>query len=43
VAAEHGIGKMKVWRIAVERYRHPRRRHDLMKKPAGCRKRIFAG
>jgi hypothetical protein len=36
VVAEHGIGKMKVWRIASERYRNPNRRHTLiMKNVAG--------
>ncbi len=36
IVAEHGIGKMKVWRIAAERYRNPVRRHTLiMKNVAG--------
>ncbi len=36
IVAEHGIGKMKVWRIASERYRNPNRRHTLiMKNVAG--------
>jgi hypothetical protein len=36
IVAEHGIGKMKVWRIAAERYRNPNRRHTLiMKNVAG--------
>jgi hypothetical protein len=36
VAAEHGIGKMKVWRIASERYRNPIPKHTLiMKNVAG--------
>lgn len=30
IVVEHGIGKMKVWRIAAERYRNPRRRHALI-------------
>src|SRR5437763_1949148 len=30
IAAEHGIGKMKIWRIAGERYRNPVRRHTLV-------------
>src|SRR4051794_448361 len=30
VAAEHGIGKMKVWRIATERYRNPVGKHTLI-------------
>src|SRR5215203_1562889 len=43
VVAEHGIGKMKVWRIAAERYRNPRRRHTLiMKNVAGLHNRMFA-
>src|SRR5437763_1936824 len=29
IVAEHGIGKMKIWRIAAERYRNPNRRHTL--------------
>jgi len=32
IVAEHGIGKMKVWRIAAERYRNPVRRHTLIRK-----------
>jgi len=32
VVAEHGIGKMKIWRIAADRYRNPRSRHTLMMK-----------
>jgi hypothetical protein len=43
IAAEHGIGKMKVWRIAAERYRNPRRSHTLMMKNiAGLHNRMFA-
>ena len=43
VAVEHGIGKMKVWRIAAERWRNPRRRHTLMmKNVAGLHNRMFA-
>jgi hypothetical protein len=43
VVVEHGIGKMKVWRIAAERYRNPRRRHTLiMKNVAGLHNRMFA-
>jgi hypothetical protein len=42
IAVEHGIGKMKVWRIAAERYRNPRRRHTLMlKNVAGLHNRMF--
>lgn len=43
IAAEHGIGKMKVWRIASERYRNPDRRHTLiMKNVAGLHNLMFA-
>jgi hypothetical protein len=43
VAVEHGIGKMKVWRIAAERWRNPRRRHTLTtKNVAGLHNRMFA-
>jgi hypothetical protein len=42
IAVEHGIGKMKVWRIAAERWRNPRRRHTLMfKNVAGLHNRMF--
>jgi hypothetical protein len=42
VVAEHGIGKMKVWRIAADRYRNPRPRHTLlMKNIAGLHNRMF--
>jgi hypothetical protein len=43
VVVEHGIGKMKVWRVAAERWRNPRRRHALMmKNVAGLHNRVFA-
>ncbi len=43
IAVEHGIGKMKVWRAAAERWRNPRRRHTLMMKNiAGLHNRMFA-
>ena len=43
IVAEHGIGKMKVWRIAAERYRNPIRRHTLiMKNVAGLHNLMFA-
>ena len=43
IVAEHGIGKMKIWRIAAERYRNPRRRHTLMMKNiAGLHNLMFA-
>jgi hypothetical protein len=32
VAVEHGIGRLKVWRIAAERSRNPVRRHTLILK-----------
>lgn len=43
IVVEHGIGKMKVWRAAAERWRNPRRRHTLMmKNVAGLHNRMFA-
>src|SRR5512135_467804 len=43
VAAEHGIGKIKVWRIASERYRNPVGRHTLiMKNVAGLHNLMYA-
>ena len=43
VAAEHGIGKMKVWRIASERYRNPVSKHTLvMKDVAGLHNLMYA-
>jgi len=43
IAVEHGIGKMKVWRIASERYRNPTRRHTLiLKNVAGLHNLMFA-
>ncbi len=43
IVAEHGIGKMKVWRIAGERFRNPGRRHTLvMKNVAGLHSLMFA-
>ena len=43
VVVEHGIGKMKVWRVAAERWRNPRRRHTLvMKNVAGLHNRMYA-
>jgi hypothetical protein len=43
VAAEHGIGKMKVWRIASERYRNPVSKHTLiMKNVAGLHNLMYA-
>jgi hypothetical protein len=43
IVAEHAIGKMKVWRIAAERYRSPVRRHTLiMKNVAGLHNLMYA-
>jgi hypothetical protein len=43
IAAEHGIGKMKIWRIAAERYRNPVRRHTLViKNVAGLHNLMFS-
>ena len=43
IVVEHGIGKMKVWRIAAERYRNPRRSHTvMMKNIAGLHNRMYA-
>jgi hypothetical protein len=43
IVAEHGIGEMKIWRIAAERYRNPERRHTLvMKNVAGLRNLMYA-
>lgn len=43
VAAEHAIGKMKVWRIASERYRNPVGKHTLMmKNVAGLHNLMYA-
>jgi hypothetical protein len=43
IVAEHGIGKMKVWRIASERYRNPGRRHTMiMKNVAGLHNLMYA-
>ena len=42
VVVVHGIGKMKIWRIASDRYRNPLRRHTLMmKNVAGLHNRMF--
>src|SRR3954454_20063897 len=43
VVAEHGIGKMRVWRVAAERCRNPVGRHTLiMKNVAGLHNLMFA-
>jgi DDE superfamily endonuclease/Helix-turn-helix of DDE superfamily endonuclease len=42
IVAEHGIGKMKIWRIAADRYRNPPRRHTvMMKNVAGFHNRMY--
>jgi len=42
IVVEHGIGKMKLWRVAAERWRNPRRRHTLtIKNVAGLHNRMF--
>ena len=43
IVVEHSIGKMKVWRIASERYRNVTRRHTLiMKNVAGLHNLMYA-
>ena len=43
VVVEHAIGKMKVWRVASERYRNPTRRHTLIvKNVAGLHNLMYA-
>ena len=43
IVVEHGIGRMKVWRVASERYRNPVRRQTLvMKDVAGSHDMIYA-
>ncbi len=43
IVAEHGIGKMRVWRVAAERYRGRRRGHTLMmKNVAGLHNLMYA-
>lgn len=43
VVAEHGIGKLKIWRIAAERYRNPIRRHTLiLKNVAGLHNLMYS-
>jgi hypothetical protein len=42
IVAEHGIGKMKIWRIAADRYRNPPRRHTvMMKNVAGLHNHMY--
>jgi hypothetical protein len=43
IVAEHGIGKMKIWRMSREQYRNPRNTHTLMfKNIAGLHNLMFA-
>ena len=43
IVVEHGVGKMKAWRVAAERWRNPRRRHTvMMENVAGRHNRMFA-
>lgn len=43
VCVEHGIGKMKIWRMAGEKYRNLRSRHTvMMKNIAGLHNLMFA-
>lgn len=43
IVVEHGIGKMKSWRIAAERYRNPVRRHTLiLKNVAGLHNLMYS-
>ena len=43
IVVEHGIGKMKTWRVAAERYRNPVPRHTLiMKNVAGLHNLMYA-
>ena len=40
--AEHGIGKMKIWRIAADRCRNSPRRHTVrMENVAGLHNRMY--
>ena len=43
VNVEHGIGKMKIWKIAADRYRNSLKKHTLMfKNIAGLQNMMFA-
>lgn len=43
IVAEHAIGKMKIWRIAAEKFRNPLRKHTMvMKNVAGLQNLMFA-
>jgi len=42
IVVEHGIGKMKIWRIVADRFRNPLRKHTIiMKNVAGLHNRMF--
>ena len=43
IAAEHGFGKMKIWKIASDRYRNPPKRYAVMaKNVAGLHNAMYA-
>jgi hypothetical protein len=43
VVVEHAVGKMKIWRVAADRFRNPRRRHTLIvKNVAGLHNRMYS-
>lgn len=43
IVVEHAIGKMKIWRIAADRFRNPLRKHTMvMKNVAGLQNLMFA-
>ncbi len=43
VCVEHGIGKMKIWRVVAEKYRNQRSKHTIMmKNVAGLHNLMFA-
>jgi hypothetical protein len=43
IVVEHGIGKMKIWRIVADRFRNPRRKHTVvMKNVAGLHNLMFS-
>ena len=43
IVVEHGIGKMKIWRMASDRYRNKRNHHTvMMKNIAGLQNMMFA-
>jgi len=43
IVVEHGIGKVKIWRIVADRFRNPRRKHTvIMKNVAGLHNLMFS-